>query len=190
MGFCYINAVAAAAYHARSVHSLKRIAVVDYDVHHGNGTQDIFERDPNLFFASTHQGQFYPGTGHSHETGIANNILNVPLKSGTGSEDFRRAFALHIIPALLAWKPEMILISSGFDAHADDPLAEICLEAEDFGWATAALCQVAEETCHGRIISILEGGYDLNALQLCAVAHVEALAAAGAGPAVPSVSKL
>ncbi len=177
MGFCLFNNVAIGALHARSVHAVERVAVVDFDVHHGNGTQDIFERDPNLFFASTHQGGIYPGTGMAAEHGIANNILNIPLPGGTGSQPWRAAMTDKLLPALRAFAPGLILISAGFDAHEDDPLAGMRLTAEDFGWGTEKICEVAAECCGGRVVSTLEGGYDLDALADSATAHVRALMA-------------
>jgi acetoin utilization deacetylase AcuC-like enzyme len=177
MGFCLFNNIAIGALHARQVHEVKRIAVVDFDVHHGNGTQDVFENDPDLFFASTHQAGAYPGTGMAAEHGIANNIVNVPLPAGSGSEPWRAAISGSLLPALKAFSPDLILISAGFDAHYDDPLASMRLTAEDFGWGTEAICKVAEESCGGRIVSTLEGGYHLDALASSAAAHVRALMA-------------
>ena len=136
MGFCLFNNIAIGALHARQVHQVQKIAVIDFDVHHGNGTQDVFERDPDLFFASTHQGGIYPGTGLAAEHGIGNNILNVPLPSGSGSQAWRAAMTGKVLPALKAFSPDLILISAGFDAHEDDPLAGMRLTAEDFGWGT------------------------------------------------------
>jgi acetoin utilization deacetylase AcuC-like enzyme len=178
MGFCLFNNVAVGAAHARAVYGLKRVAVVDFDVHHGNGTQAMFYSDPDLFFASTHQSPLYPGTGHTHETGIANNILNLPLPPGSGSSQFRAAFESKLLPALKAFRPELILISAGFDAHRDDPLAQLRLDESDFFWATERVCALAAEICAGRVVSALEGGYDLNALAGSAGAHVRALIAA------------
>ena len=177
MGFCLFNNIAIGALHARQVHQVRRIAVIDFDVHHGNGTQDIFENDPDLFFASTHQAGAYPGTGMAAEHGIANNVVNVPLPAGTGSEAWRAAMSGSLLPALKAFSPDLILISAGFDAHFDDPLASMRLTAEDFGWGTEAICHVARESCGGRVVSTLEGGYDLDALASSAAAHVRALMA-------------
>ena len=177
MGFCLFNNIAIGALHARQVHQVERIAVVDFDVHHGNGTQDVFENDPHLFFASTHQAGIYPGTGMTAEHGIANNIVNVPLPAGTGSEAWRAAMSGSLLPALEAFSPELILISAGFDAHESDPLAGMRLTAEDFGWGTEQICKVAEQRCDGRVVSTLEGGYDLDALAESAAAHVRALMA-------------
>ena len=178
MGFCLFNNVAIGALHARGVHGVKKIAVVDFDVHHGNGTQDIFEQDPNLLFLSTHQWGAYPGTGAAAEHGVANNIVNVPLPPGTGSEAWRAAMSGSVLPALRAFAPELILISAGFDAHAADPLAQMRLTTEDFAWGTARICEVAAACCGGKIVSTLEGGYDLDALAQSAAAHVRALMAA------------
>jgi acetoin utilization deacetylase AcuC-like enzyme len=175
MGFCLFNNVAVGAFHARKIGISERIAVVDFDVHHGNGTQDIFFGDSNLFYASTHQMPLYPGTGAAREHGIANNILNVPLAPQSGSREFRDAITRVILPALDAFQPEFIFISAGFDAHADDPLAQLCLTDEDFGWATGVICEAAKRLCDGRVVSTLEGGYDLDALGRSAAAHVRAL---------------
>jgi acetoin utilization deacetylase AcuC-like enzyme len=175
MGFCLFNNAAIAAYHARARWGLTRIAVVDFDVHHGNGTQDIFERDKDFFYASSHQSPCYPGTGMVHETGIANNIINVPLAPGSGSDIFRAAWRDKILPALQNFKPEFIIISAGFDAHAADPLAQLRLHEPDFAWITNQLLGVADKTCQGRVISLLEGGYDIDALGRSAAAHVRAL---------------
>lgn len=183
MGFCLFNNVAIAALHARSAwgpdsgieHPVVRAAVVDFDVHHGNGTQAAFWNDPDLFFASTHQMPLYPGTGDSNETGATNNIVNVPLAPGAGSPTFRAAFETAILPRLRSFDPDIIIISAGFDAHRADPLAQLELDAEDFEWATTAVAAVAADTCHGRIVSALEGGYHLTALGESADAHVSAL---------------
>jgi len=179
MGFCLFNNVAIGALHARGVHEAAKIAVVDFDVHHGNGTQDIFERDPHLLFLSTHQWGAYPGTGAAAEHGVANNIVNVPLPPGTGSDAWRAAMSGSLLPALRAFEPDLILISAGFDAHAADPLAQMRLTTEDFAWGTARICEVAEQSCGGKVVSTLEGGYDLEALADSAAAHVRALMASG-----------
>jgi acetoin utilization deacetylase AcuC-like enzyme len=178
MGFCFFNSVAVGALHARAVHGLTRIAVVDFDVHHGNGTQAAFTPDPQLFYASTHQSPLYPGTGSADETGIAHNIVNAPLAPGAGGPEFRRAFEREILPALAAFGPDLVIISAGFDAHRDDPLAELRLDESDFGWATEAVCRIAKQSCSGRVVSSLEGGYDLSATARSAGAHVRALMAA------------
>jgi len=175
MGFCLFNNVAVGALHARAVHGLQRIAVVDFDVHHGNGTQDIFWEDKDLLYISTHQMPLYPGSGEPSERGVAHNILNLPLPPGASSAQFRTAFTQHVIPALERFRPEFLFISAGFDAHADDPLANLRLTEEDFGWATRVLCDFARHACGGRVVSTLEGGYDLDALARSAAAHVRAL---------------
>jgi acetoin utilization deacetylase AcuC-like enzyme len=175
MGFCLFNSIAVAAFHARAVHGLVRIAVIDFDVHHGNGTQDIFYRDPNLFYGSTHQSPLYPGTGAASEHGVAGNIINVPLPEGADGAMFRAAFSNVILPALEAFAPQLVFISAGFDAHRDDPLAGLALDESDFAWATAQICRVANGCCEGRVVSALEGGYDLVALAASASAHVRAL---------------
>ncbi len=174
MGFCLFNNVAVGALHARAVHGLARAAVIDFDVHHGNGTQHMFERDADLFYASTHQWPYYPGTGAREETGVG-NIVNVPLAAGAGSAEFRAALTREILPALAAFGPDMVFISAGFDAHADDPLAGLALADEDFAWATREIAALAREACGGRLVSTLEGGYDLAALGRAAAVHVRAL---------------
>ena len=171
MGFCLFNNIAVGALHARAVHGLDKIAVVDFDVHHGNGTQSVFESDPGLLFASSHQYPFYPGTGAASETGVG-NVFNVPLASGSGSAEFRAGFEDRILPALRAFRPELILVSAGFDAHARDPLASLLLSEDDYAWITRELCAVAGEFCDGRLVATLEGGYDLEALAASVVAHV------------------
>ena len=175
MGFCLFNNVAVGALHARTVHGFARIAVIDFDVHHGNGTQDIFCREAGLFYASTHQSPLYPGTGAASERGVAGNVLNVPLPPGAGSEEFRDAFERRVLPPLLEFAPELILISAGFDAHRADPLAQLQLEDRDFYWSTLEICEIAGRTCSGRVVSALEGGYDLDALARSVAAHVRAL---------------
>ena len=175
MGFCIFNNAAVAAYHARARWHLRRVAVVDFDVHHGNGTQDIFGPDPELFYGSSHQFPCYPGTGAAHETGIAGNVVNAPLAPGSGSVEFRAAWADRILPSLRAFKPELLIISAGFDAHAADPLAQLRLREPDFQWITQELLAVADEHCPGRVVSLLEGGYDLQALAASVATHVRAL---------------
>ena len=175
MGFCLFNNVAIGALQARAVHRLERIAVVDFDVHHGNGTQSMFERDPALFYASTHQWPLYPGTGARGERGVGGNILNLPLPPMAGSVDFRAAVQRELLPALAAFAPELILVSAGFDAHTDDPLAQLNLTDADYHWATAKLIELADTHARGRVVSTLEGGYNLKALAASARAHVRAL---------------
>jgi acetoin utilization deacetylase AcuC-like enzyme len=175
MGFCLFNNVALGALHARSRHGLARIAVVDFDVHHGNGTQDIFWNDADLFYASTHQFPLYPGTGSRSEQGVAHNIVNAPLAPGAGSDEFRRAFEEVVLPALDRFSPQFVFISAGFDAHAADPLASLNFHEDDFAWATKRLCDIAARHCAGRVVSALEGGYDLHALASSTAAHVRAL---------------
>jgi acetoin utilization deacetylase AcuC-like enzyme len=181
MGFCLFNNIAIGALHAREVHGLQRIAVVDFDVHHGNGTQDIFFDDPNLFYASTHQFPLYPGTGLPSERGNVGNIVNVPLPAGTGGAGFQAAYQEQIFPALMDFDPQFIFVSAGFDAHEADPLASLQLREEDFDWVTRQLCGLAQGACAGRVVSALEGGYDLEALAKSAAAHVSALVAGGEG---------
>lgn len=175
MGFCLFNSAAIAAYHARASHGLERVAVIDFDVHHGNGTQHSFEREPGLFYGSSHQFPAYPGTGARSETGVADNICNVPLSPGSGSVEFRNAYQNGILPVLRHFNPELLIISAGFDAHADDPLAQLNVQTEDYAWVTRQLMDVADECCEGRIVSLLEGGYDLDALRDSTKAHVRTL---------------
>jgi acetoin utilization deacetylase AcuC-like enzyme len=175
MGFCIFNQAAIAAVHALQAHGLERVAVVDFDVHHGNGTQAAFYARPELFYASSHQSPLYPGTGDRNEHGVANNIVNVPLPPGCGSDLFRERITADMLPALRAFKPDFIIISAGFDAHRLDPLAGMNLEDDDFGWVTEQLMAVADEVCAGRIVSILEGGYSGEGLAGGTSAHVKAL---------------
>jgi acetoin utilization deacetylase AcuC-like enzyme len=174
MGFCLFNNIAVGALHARAAHQLHRIAVIDFDVHHGNGTQAAFEDDDGLFYASTHQSPLYPGTGSASETGVG-NIVNVPLRPMTGSSHFRAGMREHILPALDAFRPEFLLISAGFDAHRSDPLAQLLLEEADYTWITERLIEIANRHAGGRLVSTLEGGYDLVALGASAAAHVRVL---------------
>lgn len=184
MGFCLFNSVAVAALHALDAYGLARVAIVDFDVHHGNGTQAIFERDPRVLYLSSHQMPLYPDTGFAHETGVG-NIINVPLPPGSGSEAFRVVWQTTLLPALDAFAPQLLLLSAGFDAHRRDPLAQLQLESEDYAWLTTQLAAIANrhaadrhaanQRAQGRIVSLLEGGYDLQALRECSVAHVAAL---------------
>jgi len=174
MGFCLFNSISVAARHAQAAHGLGRVAIVDFDVHHGNGTQAVAENDPTLFFASSHQYPLYPGTGAASETGVG-NLVNVPLPAGADGAVFRRAFEKEILPALDAFAPDLVLVSAGFDAHRADPLAGLELEEEDFAWVTARLLEAAQRHCQGRLVSVLEGGYDLRALAGSAAAHVTSL---------------
>lgn len=174
MGFCLFGSVAVAAKYALDHHGLDRVAIVDFDVHHGNGTQDLVEDDPRILFCSTHQSPLYPGTGAAHETGVG-NVLNVPLPDGTGSKVFRDAMEKAVLPRVDAFSPQLLLISAGFDAHRADPLAGMMLETEDFAWVTAQLCDLADRHCAGRVVSALEGGYDLDALAQSAAAHIKIL---------------
>ncbi len=178
MGFCLFNNAVIAAHHARSRHGLARIAIVDFDVHHGNGSQHMIERDPAFFYASTHQMPLYPGTGAAGEQGCG-NVCNAPLPPGAGSAEFRAAMSRIVLPALAAFRPQFVVVSAGFDAHRADPLAFLRLEAMDFAWATEALLDLAAKTAENRLISLLEGGYDLAALAESAAAHVKALMGAG-----------
>ena len=179
MGFCFFNNVAVGALHARAVHGAQRIAVVDFDVHHGNGTQHMFERDPLLFYASTHQSPAYPNTGSPDETGVAGNVVNVPLPPGADGRLFRAAYEGIILPRLEEFAPDFVLVSAGFDAHHADPLASLGLTEADFGWVTGKLCDLARRHANGRLVSVLEGGYDLEALAASVRAHVAELVAAG-----------
>ncbi|MCW0461358.1 histone deacetylase family protein [Xanthomonas sacchari] len=174
MGFCLFNNVAVAAAHARDAHGLERIAIVDFDVHHGNGTQAIFEREPKVQYLSTHQSGLFPHTGGVHDRGVG-NLHNALLPPGSGGFRFRNTWADQMLPLLDAFKPQLLLISAGFDAHMRDPLADLMLETEDFGWITAELRAVAQRHARGRVVSLLEGGYDLQALREGSVAHVDAL---------------
>jgi acetoin utilization deacetylase AcuC-like enzyme len=177
MGFCLFNNIAVGALRARAVHRLDRVAAIDFDVHHGNGTQNIFWDDPHLFYGSTHQYPLYPGTGARGETGVG-NVVNAPLRPNAGSSEFRHAMNEFILPALEDFRPDFVLISAGFDAHRADPLANLNLDEADFRWATERLCAVAARHCGGRVVSSLEGGYDLGALARSASAHIAALMAA------------
>ena len=174
MGFCLFNNAAIAAMHARAKHGAERVAVIDFDVHHGNGTQDIFWDQKDLFYGSTHQMPLFPGTGATDETGVG-NIFNAPLHPGDDGVAFRDAMDVRILPALEKHRPDLIIISAGFDAHERDPLANINLTEDDFAWVTRRLMDIADKQCDGRVVSVLEGGYDLMGLSLGVAAHVRAL---------------
>jgi len=171
MGFCLVNHIAIAARYAQQKYGAERVAIVDFDVHHGNGTQDIFYDDPSVLFASTHQMPLYPGSGALAETG-AGNIYNAPLSQGDDGSKFKEAFRERVLPAVTDFKPDLLLISAGFDAHFRDPLAGLNLVAEDFDWATGKLMEIANSACENRVVSLLEGGYDLQGLAESATAHV------------------
>ena len=174
MGFCLFDNVAVAAAHAFAAHGLQRIAIADFDVHHGNGTQAIFEREPRLLFVDSHQMPLYPGTGAASENGVG-NIANAPYPPLSNGADVRALWQDALLPRLEAFAPQLLFVSAGFDAHRDDPLAQGLLDADDFAWITTRLAAVADRHAHGRIVSTLEGGYDLAALAASAIAHVGAL---------------
>lgn len=174
MGFCLLNHVAIGARHALENPAIKRVAIIDFDVHHGNGTQAIFEDCPDVLFVSSHQLPLYPGTGSADETGCG-NVLNLPLAPGDGSRKFRNTWSRHGLPAVDKFAPDLILISAGFDAHQRDPLGQIELQDADYHWITRQICDLATDSCEGRVASILEGGYDLQALATASRAHVKAL---------------
>jgi len=174
MGFCLFNNVAVGALHARAAHGAKRVAVIDFDVHHGNGTQKAFWSDEDLFYGSTHQMPLFPGTGAAEEIGVG-NICNAPLKPGDGGDEFRHAYETRILPALDAFAPDFLLVSAGFDAHINDPLAQIRLLEGDFAWVTEKLLEAAQKHTGGKLVSTLEGGYDLDALARSTAVHVATL---------------
>jgi acetoin utilization deacetylase AcuC-like enzyme len=174
MGFCVYNNVAVGAYYLLEKYNLKKVAIIDFDVHHGNGTQDIFYNNEKVLYISSHQYPYYPGSGSISEKGIKGNVLNVPLAAGTKSHEFLNAYD-NIFKKLLEFKPEFILLSAGFDAHKDDPLAQINLVSEDFYTLTRRIMILAKKICDGKIVSILEGGYDLNALKESVGFHIKSL---------------
>jgi acetoin utilization deacetylase AcuC-like enzyme len=174
MGFCLFNNVAVAAAHALAAHGLKRVAIADFDVHHGNGTQAIFEHEPRVLFVSSHQSPLYPGSGHEDERGVG-NIVNGALSPGAGSHEFRELWDSVLLPRVAAFRPQLVLVSAGFDAHRNDPLADIRLGHEDYAWITERLVTLARAHASGGLVSTLEGGYDLAALTACTGAHVSAL---------------
>jgi len=175
MGFCLFNNAAVAAFHAQAVYGAERVAVVDFDLHHGNGTQAIFWHQPSMFYASTHEMPLYPGTGGITERGETGNIVNAPLRAGDGSAEFREAFEAVVLPSLRRYAPDLLIISAGFDAHHLDPLGNLNLFEDDYAWVTQKLIDVARERCGGRVVSVLEGGYDLAALGRSVAVHVQTL---------------
>src|ERR1700691_3378527 len=175
MGFCLFDNAAIAARYAQKQHGIARVAIVDFDVHHGNGSQEIFWDDKSVMYCSTHQMPLFPGTGAVIESGEHNTVVNAPLRPGDGGEQFRSAFETRVLPRLREFRPELVIISAGFDAHMRDPLASINLTEDDFVWATQKIMDVADQCADGRIISLLEGGYDLQALGQSVAAHVTAL---------------
>ena len=175
MGFCFFNTIAIAARHAQKAHGLERIAIVDFDVHHGNGTQDIFWDDESVLFCSSHQMPLFPGSGHLNEVGEHDNICNAPLLAGHGGDEFKEAFRTRILPAVQNFSPDLILVSAGFDAHYRDPLANLNLQADDFQWATGKIMELSNKFCDNRLVSTLEGGYDLEGLATSVHAHVTTL---------------
>ena len=175
MGFCLFNNIAIGAQHARDVHKVRRIAIVDFDVHHGNGTQAIFEDDADVLYVSTHQYPLFPGTGAACERGRYENVINIPLPAMSGSTLFREQVTTVIIPRLLEFDADLIMISAGFDGHTNDPLATLNLIEDDYAWVTKSLVEIAQQCCQGRVISSLEGGYNLTALASSCAIHVQAL---------------
>ena len=178
LGFCLFNNVAVAARYLQKQHGIDKVLILDWDVHHGNGTQHTFEEDPSVLYVSTHQYPYYPGTGAHSETGIGRGegaTLNCPMPAGAGDAQYRQAFVEKILPRIDAFSPEFIIVSAGFDAHVDDPLANICLSTEFFGWMSARLLEVADKHCSGRLISLLEGGYNVDKLPLCIDEHLQVM---------------
>jgi acetoin utilization deacetylase AcuC-like enzyme len=175
MGFCLFGTIAIGAAHALEAHGLDRVAIVDFDVHHGNGTQDLLWDEERVLFISSHQMPLYPGTGAAHETGGHGNVMNLPLPPESDGAHMRRVYEREVLPALDAFAPQLILISAGFDAHARDPLAQLNWTENDYVWVTEALCALADKHCAGRVVSTLEGGYDLDALGASTAAHVKSL---------------
>ena len=178
MGFCLLNHVAIGAYQALQHPLVNKVAIIDFDVHHGNGTQAVFENNPNVLYVSSHQLPLYPDTGYPDEIGVG-NILNLPLKPGDGSKAFRHTWRSKGLPAIQKFAPDLIMISAGFDAHERDPLAQLEVQDSDYHWITGELCDLATESCQGRVVSLLEGGYDLQALASAGRAHVRALMKVG-----------
>ena len=175
MGFCLLNHIAIGAMHALQNDAIKRVAIIDFDVHHGNGTQAVFEQNPDVMFVSSHQQPLYPGTGNIEENGCG-NILNMALAPGDGSKAFRKVWSTLGLPAVHTFAPDLILVSAGFDAHQRDPLAQLEVQDADYRWITEEICDLATDSCQGRVVSLLEGGYDLQALASASRAHVEGLA--------------
>jgi acetoin utilization deacetylase AcuC-like enzyme len=175
MGFCLFNNIAIGAAHALAIYNAKRVAIVDFDVHHGNGTEEWAAAQPNVLFFSSHQFPLWPGSGRAEDKGPLGNIVNIPLPPGTGSAGFRHVMQSYVLPKITDYAPDFIFISAGFDAHGDDPLAGLDFTTEDFGWITTELCKLAARFCAGHIVSSLEGGYDLDALAASAGAHAKAL---------------
>ncbi len=175
MGFCFFNNAAVAARHAQAAHGAERIAIVDFDVHHGNGTQDIFWSDKTVMYASTHEMPLVPGTGAMTDTGDHNQIVNAPLRAGDGGSTFREAYEYLILPRVDEFAPDLVIISAGFDGHYRDPLGNLKLREEDFAWVTRKVMAIAQRRCKSRVVSLLEGGYDLDALARSVAAHIAAL---------------
>ena len=183
LGFCLFNNVAIAARYLQRAHGVNKVLILDFDVHHGNGTQHTFEEDPSVMYASLHQYPYYPGTGAASETGVGRGsgaTVNCPMPAGAGDEDYRQAFTDRILPAADAFAPEFVILSAGFDAHAADPLAQIRISTECFGWMTRRIVEIADKHAGGRVISMLEGGYNVEVLPQCVAAHLEVLVNIGA----------